>query len=410
MNRRQALSVFAAALAGPRTAPAAEPDWPQWRGLRRDAISSETSLLTQWPAGGPKRLWRAEGLGTGYGSISIAGTRIFVQGGAGGRSEVHCLNRADGRKLWTTPVGRMGGNDRGDGPRATPTVDGARVYVLTENGDLACLDAASGKPAWSMNILREFGGSNPHWLLSESPLIDGDRLIVTPGGRGAGMVALDKATGKTIWKCAELNDPAGYASAIAADVGGVRSYLNLTARAGVGVRASDGKLLWRYERPANRVANCTTPVFHNNRVFYTSAYGTGCGLLALTPKDGAVSTAEVYFSRDMMNHHGGVVLVNGHVYGFSNAILTCMDFATGKLLWRDRSVGKGSLAVANGQLYLLGENGTAGLADATPEGYRERGRFRIDDLGFPAWAHPVVCDGRLYLRNQGRLECFDVRA
>jgi outer membrane protein assembly factor BamB len=349
-------------------------------------------------------------LGTGYGSVSMAGSRIFVQGGAGGRSEVHCLNRADGRKLWTAPLGRMGGNDRGDGPRATPTIDGNRVYVLTENGDLACLNAADGKPAWSMNALKEFGGSNPNWLLSESPLIDGERLIVTPGGRGAGMVALDKTTGKTLWKSAELSDPAGYASAIVAEAAGVRCYINLTSRGGVGVRASDGKLLWRYDRVANRVANCTTPVFHANRVFYTSAYDTGCALVALTPSGGAIESREVYFSRDMMNHHGGVVLVGGYLYGFSNAILTCLEFATGKLMWRDRSVGKGSLTVANGQLYLLGENGTAGLADVSPEGYREHGRFRIDDLGRPAWAHPVVCGGRLYLRNQDRLECYEVRA
>lgn len=410
MNRRHALSVIAAALAGPRSLRAAEPDWPQWRGPRRDAISPETGLLTRWPAEGPKRLWQTEGLGMGYGSVSMAGTRIFTQGGAGGRSEVHCLNRADGRKLWTASLGRMGGNDRGDGPRATPTIDGNRVFVLTENGDLACLDVAGGKPVWSMNMLSEFGGSNPNWLLSESPLIDGERLIVTPGGRGAGMVALDKATGKTIWKSAELSDPAGYASAIVAEVGGVRCYMNLTARGGVGVRASDGKLLWRYDRAANRVANCTTPVFHSNRVFYTSAYDTGCALLALNASGGAVESREVYFSRDMMNHHGGVVLVGGYLYGFSNAILTCLEFASGKVMWRDRSVGKGSLTVANGQLYLLGENGTAGLADVSPEGYREHGRFRIDDLGRPAWAHPVVCGGRLYLRNQGRLECYAVRA
>ena len=411
MKRREALSVFAAALAAPRAVRAQEPEWPQWRGPRRDGISQETGLAGQWPAAGPQRLWRTEGLGAGYGSVSMAGGRIYVQGAAGGRSEVHCLNQADGKRLWTTPLGRMGGNDRGDGPRATPTIDGQRIYVLTENGDLACLNAADGKLVWTLNILREFGGSNPYWLLSESPLIDGQKLIVTPGGRGAGMAALDKATGKTIWKASSLNDGAGYASAIAADVGGVRCYLNLTAQAGVGVRAGDGALLWRYERPANRTANCTTPLFHNNQAFYTSAYGTGCGLLQLKPAaNGSVETSEVYFNRDMMNHHGGVILHNGHVYGFSNAILTCMNWATGAVAWRDRSTGKGSLTLAGGKLYLLGENGTVALADASPQGYVERGRFRVDDLGAPVWAHPVVCGGRLYLRNQGRLECYNVRA
>lgn len=409
MNRRQALGVLTAAAWPAGSISAAEPDWPQWRGPRRDGVSAEAGLLTRWPEGGPKRLWRTDGLGAGYGSLSMSGPRIYLQGGTGRESLVHALDRASGRKLWSTPVGSQGNNDRGSGPRSTPTVDGDRLFVLTENGDLACLSAADGKIVWSKNILKEFGGSNPYWLLSESPLIDGNKLIVTPGGRGAGMVALEKSSGKTIWKSAELNDGAGYASAIVAEAAGVRCYLQLTSRAGVGVRASDGKLLWRYERPANGTANCTTPVFRNNKVFYTSAYGTGCGLLELSASGDAVASKEVYFSRDMMNHHGGVVLLGDHLYGFSNAILTCMEFSTGKVVWRDRSTGKGCLTAANGQLYLLGENGTAALADATPEGYREHGRFRIDDQGFPAWAYPVVCGGKLYLRNQGRLESFEIR-
>lgn len=411
ITRRHALALMSAGAFAQRPTASAEPVWPQWRGPSRDGISRETGLLKQWPGAGPSRLWRTEGLGAGYGSLCVAGARVYVQGANKGRSFVHALDRASGKLLWSTPLGSMSDNDRGDGPRSTPTLDGDRLYVLTESGDLACIGAADGRPVWQKNILREFSGENPYWLLSESPLIDGDRLIVTPGGRGAGMVALEKATGKPVWRSAGLSDGAGYASAIAVNIGDVRCYLNLTAQAGVGVRARDGQLLWRYERPANRTANCTTPVFHDNRVFYTSAYGTGCGLLELTPAaNGGVQTREVYFNREMMNHHGGVVLVGEHIYGFSNAILTCMEFATGKVAWRDRSVGKGCLSVANGQLYLLGENGTAALADASPAGYVERGRFRIDDLGHPAWAHPVICGGTLYLRNQGRLEAYQVRA
>jgi len=411
INRREAFGVLAGVACGARAAQAAEPVWPQWRGPNRDGISAETGLSKQWPAAGPKRVWRTDGLGTGYGSLSMDANRIYVQGGLKGRSSVHALDRASGKLLWTVPLGQQGNNDRGDGPRSTPTIDGNRLFVLTEAGELACLNSADGKTVWSKDILREFGGSNPYWLLSESPLVDGERLIVTPGGRGATMVALEKTTGKLVWKSAGLSDPAGYASAIAANIGGIRCYMNLTAQAGVGIRAADGQLLWRYEKPANRTANCTTPVFQGNRVFYTSAYGTGCGLLALTPAGNQnVETREVYFNRDMMNHHGGVVLLDGHVYGFSNTILTCMEFESGKVVWRDRSVGKGCLTAANGQLYLLGENGTAALADATPAGYREHGRFRIDDQGHPAWAHPVVCGGRLFLRNQGRLEAYEIRA
>jgi outer membrane protein assembly factor BamB len=263
---------------------------------------------------------------------------------------------------------------------------------------------------WKRNILRDFDGQNPNWHISESPLIDGNMLVVTPGGRGAGMVALEKGSGKEMWRCAEMSGGAGYASCIVADVHGVRTIMNLTARAGVGVRAKDGKLMWAYEKAANRVANCTTPVYSDNKVFYTSAYGTGCGLLQLTNDGGTIRGDEAYFSRDMQNHHGGVVLVDGHLYGFSNAILTCMNFADGTVKWRDRSVGKGTLTYADGMLFLVGEGHQAGLADATPDGYREKGRFPIEDAGWPSWAHPVVCGGKLYIRNQDTLSCYSIKA
>jgi hypothetical protein len=391
-------------------APAAAGDWPQWHGPARTNLSSETGLLKQWPAGGPKLLWSVSGLGAGYGSLAIRGDRIYVQGATGGRSVVLALNRADGRQIWNAPLGRALDQDRGGGPRGTPTVDGDVIYVLTEDGDLACVRDRDAHVLWRRNMLRDFGGRNPYWLISESPLIDGQKLIVTPGGRGAGIVALDKSSGKEIWRSSELSDPAGYASCIVADVQGVRTVMNLTAEAGVGVRANDGKLMWRYEKAANGTANCTTPVYADNKVFYTSAYGTGCGLLRLTNQDGLIKADEAYFSREMQNHHGGVLLVNGHVYGSSNAILTCMDFAEGETRWRDRSVGKGSLTYADGMLYLLGENNQVALAEATPDGYREHGRFAIEDQGRPSWAHPVVCGGRLYIRNQGTLSCYDVRA
>jgi outer membrane protein assembly factor BamB len=289
-------------------------------------------------------------------------------------------------------------------------VDGEYVYALTESGDLGCIRGKDAYVIWKRNILKDFGGNNPNWLLAESPLIDSEKLIATPGGRGAGMVALEKTTGKEIWRCADLRDTAGYASCIAADIHGVRTYMNLTSGGGVGVRASDGKLMWRYEKAANRVANCTTPVYHDGKVFYTSAYGNGCGLLALTNQGGIIQSQEMYFSRDMQNHHGGVVLLNGRVYGFNNAILTCLDWNTGAKVWQDRSVGKGSLTYADGMLYLLGEGNTVGLAQASPEAYVEKGRFSIEDSGLPSWAHPVVCGGRLYIRNQDSLSCYNVRA
>ena len=299
--------------------------------------------------------------------------------------------------------------DRGAGPRATPTVDGDRLYVLTENGDLACL-RTDGSILWQMNILQTFGGSQIPWLISESPLVDGPHLVVTPGGPGAGIVKLDKMSGKTVWTSKDLSDAAGYSSIVAADVQGVRTYMTFTAQAGVGVRASDGKLMFQYTKAANRTANVATPVFSNNKVFFTSAYGAGAGLLDLSAKGGEVVASEVYHTTDMKNHHGGVVLVDGYLYGFNDLILTCLEFTTGKVLWRDRSVGKGSVTYADGLLYLQGENNVVGIADATSAGYREKGRFEIPDKGLPSWAHPVITDGRLYVRNQDTLLVYDVKA
>jgi outer membrane protein assembly factor BamB len=384
-------------------------DWPQWQGADRTRISKETGLLKQWPANGPAVVWQATGLGNGYGSMAVAGERVFVQGTRGGNSIVVALNRADGKEVWSKALGRSTNDDRGPGPRGTPTVDGDRLYVLTESGDLACLKT-DGTAVWQRNILREFGGRQLQWLISESPLVDGAHLIVSPGGPGAGVVKLDKLTGKTVWQTSDLSDPAGYSSAIVADVQGVRTYLTFTAAAGVGIRASDGKVMFRYDRAANRVANITTPVFFENKVFFTSAYDTGGGLVSLSAQNGSVSASEVYFTREMKNHHGGVVLTGGYLYGFDDSILTCIEFATGKRMWRDRSVGKGSVILADGDLYIQSENNVVGLASATASGYQEKGRFTIPDKGLPSWAHPVVSGGRLYVRNQDSVMTYDIKA
>ena len=394
-------------MARPATAPMA--DWPQWQGPDRTGLSKETGLLKQWPAPGPSVIWSSQSLGNGYGSVAVAGDRIYLQGMVSGNSTVFALNRADGKGVWSKALGRAESNDQGPGPRGTPTVDGDRLYVLTENGDLACLKT-DGAEVWARNILKDFGGRQLRWLISESPLVDGAHVIVTPGGPGAGMVKLDKMTGKTVWTSKDLSDHAGYASAIVADVQGVRTYMTLTASGGVGVRASDGKLMWHYEKAANGTANIATPIFFDNKVFYTSAYDTGAGLLGLTGQNGEVKAREIYFTREMKNHHGGVLLVDGYLYGFNDSILTCLEFATGKQMWRDRSVGKGSLTFAEGNLYIQSETNVVGLAEASPDGYKEKGRFQIADKGLPSWAHPVVSGGRLYVRNQDSLVAYDIKA
>jgi outer membrane protein assembly factor BamB len=391
------------------TALLAAADWPQFQGADRTRRSQETGLLKEWPAAGPPIVWTATGLGSGYGSMAVAGDRVFVQSARGGNSIVIALNRADGKEVWSKALGASLTDDRGPGPRGTPTVDGDRLYVLSENGDLACLEI-DGTAVWQRNILRDFGGRQLQWLISESPLVDGPHVIVSPGGPGAGMVKLDKMTGKTVWTAKELSDPAGYSSVIAADVQGVRVYLTFTASAGVGVRASDGKLMFRYQKAANYVANVATPIFSNSKVFFSSAYGTGGALLDLSAQNGEVSAKEVYFTRNMNNHHGGVVLVDGYLYGFNDSILTCLEFATGNMMWRDRSVGKGSVTFADGNLYIQSENNIFGLAEATPAGYRQKGRFSFPDKGLSSWAHPAISGGRLYIRNQDTVMAYDIKA
>jgi len=413
LSRRLVLGLVAGCVACAVVTVAAQApstDWPQWRGPERNGASRETGLLREWPQSGPAVVWSASQLGAGYGSVAVAGSRVFVQGMKNRQSVVTSLDRAAGKAAWSVALGSAQENDRGSGPRSTPTVDGDRVYVLTENGDLVCLLVADGKVVWRRNILREFNGRNINWLVSESPLIDGDRIIVSPGGRNAGMVALDKMTGTTVWVSKELSDEAGYASSVVADVQGVRTILTLTGNAGIGVRATDGKVMWRYGNVANNTANITTPIYSNGKVFFTSAYGTGGALLGLRATGQDVSAQEIYFTRNMQNHHGGVVLVDGYLYGFNNSILTCLEFETGKVMWRDRSVGKGSVAYADGRLYVLSEDNVVGLVEASPTGYRETGRFSIADQGWPSWAHPAISGGRLYLRNQNVLASYELRA
>ncbi|HUN81978.1 MAG TPA: PQQ-binding-like beta-propeller repeat protein, partial [Phycisphaerae bacterium] len=268
----------------------------------------------------------------------------------------------------------------------------------------------AGETKWTINILKEFGAKNIRWGMSESPLIDEVRLIVMPGGKDATIVALNRFDGTVIWKSKGLSDEASYASGILADVGGVKQAIYLTGQAAVGVKADDGTLLWRNTRPANNVANCTTPIYRDGLAFICSQYDTGGILLRLTSKGGKTNAEEVYFTRDMMNHHGGVVLVGDCLYGCSNNTLTCMDFKTGKVRWKDRSVGKCSVTAADGMLYCLSETGVLGLVEATPEKYKEASRFSFKVKGGHSWAHPVVAGGFLYVRNGDEISCYDVRA
>ena len=386
---------------------AAAADWPQWRGPARDGKSAETGLAETWPAGGPPRVWKVQGLGSGYSSIAVAAGRLYTQGQSGSDEYVLALDAATGKQFWKTKTGAAFGNDKGNGPRGTPTVDGSRLYALAADGTLACLDAASGKSIWQLNFVQRFAGQRPTWGYSESPLVEGEHLIVTPGGRGAAVVALNKATGEVIWKSGD--DRAGYSSPMSFDVGGSRVLAVLTANAGIGLDAKTGALLWRNDKSINRTANIATPVVDRGHVFYSSDYGTGCALLKVARRASAIGASEVYFNREMRNHYTTSVLVGDYLYGFSSAVLTAMNFMTGKVAWQDRSVGKGNCIYAGNRLYCMGEEGAVALIEPTPEAYRERSRFRIPAGSLPTWTPPTVANGRLYLREQDNLYCFNVK-
>jgi outer membrane protein assembly factor BamB len=384
-------------------------DWPQWRGPKRDGISVERGLLKTWPAGGPPLAWKAQGAGEGYSSFAAAGGRLYTMGARGGTEYVMAFDAATGKKLWEVEHGRRFSNDRGDGPRGTPTVDGAEIYAYGASGDLSKLDAATGKTIWKVNVLRQFGGSNITWGLSESPLVLPDRVLVNAGGPNASIVALRKTDGSAIWRT--QSDEAGYSSAVIAETGGIRQAVFFTGERALGVKVDDGALLWSYNQVANRTANIATPIVRGNRVFLSSAYGTGAALLELTPGGRGVTAREVYFTNDMRNHHASSVLIGDHLYGFSDHILTAMHFDTGRVAWQHRSVGKGSVVFADERLYLFSEGGTVGLAEANPAGYQEHGRFQVQRASsLPTWSHPVVSNGRLHLRDQDTIYAYNVAA
>jgi outer membrane protein assembly factor BamB len=389
----------AAAAAQPFTQTA---DWFQWRGPNRDGKSAETGLLKSWPAQGPPLAWRGTGAGIGYSSFAASRGRLHTLGGRANREYVIAFDAATGKKVWETPIGALLANDRGDGPRGTPTIDGDRLYALGGTGDLVSLDLKTGKPLWTKNLLRDFGGRNISWGLSESPLVVNDRVLVQAGGPNASIVALNKSNGAVLWR--NHSDEAGYSSAVVANVGGTPQAVFFTAERALGVSVQDGRELWSYDKVANRTANIATPIVADNRVFVSSDYGTGAALLELTPS----GAREVYFTRDMRNHHSTSVLIGDHLYGFSGSILTAMQLADGTVAWRDRSVGKGSLIYADQRLYLYSENGVVGLAEATPAGYREHGRFRIESGSLPTWSHPIVTGGRLILRDQDNIYAYTV--
>lgn len=397
-------------------------DWPQWRGPERTGCSQETGLLKEWPKGGPKLLWERKDIGAGYSTPAVVGDRVYLMANREGMEYAVALAVTDGSQVWTTVVGKVGPNQgpQYPGTRSTPTVQGDRLYVLGSDGDLACLEKDKGAVVWSKNLKKTFAGAPGAWAYSESVLLDGDLLVCTPGGKKATMAALKKKDGDIVWECAlPKADAAGYASPIAVEVGDVRQYVQFVAGGVIGVDAKTGKFLWRYEKTKDPAANIPTPVFHDGCVF-TSTSRNGTGLNRIKVSGDTIGSEEVYFNKIKLNSIGGVVRVGDYIYGTGDrGDLVCMNFKTGERKWQHSSVGSASLCYADGLLYVRGQGGSGfgkespawvALVQATPEGYKEMGRFKQPDHGDrPAWPHPVVANGHLYLRDGPVLLCYDIR-
>ncbi len=394
-------------------------DWPQWRGPNRDGISKETGLLKEWPKEGPKLLWQVKDLGSGYATPSVVGGRVYVLANNGLDNEViKALDAKNGTPIWTTRLGKVGNpNQQPNFPcaRSTPTVDGDAIYALSSDGDLACLQAASGKILWTKNLRADFAGKPGTWAYSESPLIDGNRLICMPGGTDATVIALDKSNGQLLWKCGIAGAAsANYCSAIVADVGGSKQYVASTMGGLLGLDPASGKQLWAYDKTVSRMGTIPTPVASEG-IVYSASNRVGGGAVKLT-RDGDTTNAQpAYFDPRLPTANGGFLVVGDYLYGCTAQAMLCVEFKTGQIKWSDRGAAPGSLCYADGRLYLHGENGDVALVEATPEGYREHGRFTPPDVPKPAkpmeksWPYPIVADGKLFIRDGDCLWCYDIK-
>jgi len=398
-------------------------DWPQFRGPERDGKSSETGIIKSWESKAPALVWMGEGMGSGYAAVAVVGDRLYTTGDQKDGQAVVAVNAKDGKVVWSTTLTEGPPKHGFDGSRCTPTVVGDHLWVTTSNGQIACL-TTDGKVVWKKDF-KEWGGRMMSgWGFAESVLVDGNAAVFTPGGPDAMMVALDKDTGKELWKSKvpkfgdnKGKDGAGYSSIVISQGAGVKQYVQMTGHGVIGVRASDGKFLWGYDKTANDTANISSPVIVGaDHVFSSSAYGAGAGLVKLSKDGDGVKAEEVYFlDRDQLqNHHGGMVLVNGYVYcghKQNGGDLVCIDIKTGKFAWGPiKGLGKGSAAVtyADGHLIFRYQNGLVALVAANPKEFKLEGTFKQEFQQKDSWAYPVVSGGKLYLREQDKLMCYQL--
>jgi len=390
-----------------------EPFWPRFHGPKHDNISTETGLLKKWPDEGPELVWTAKGIGHGFSSVALAGGLIYIDGNLNDKTVVTALN-TDGSVQWQTENGPAWTKSH-PGTRGTPTIDGDRLYHESPLGEVVCLNAKTGERIWGLNILKQFGAKNITWGLAESLLVDGNRVICCPGGPKASVVALDKQTGRTVWAAESTGDAAGYASATLAECQGLRMILTMTAKAFIGVAADTGRLLFRFEHITKYDVNATMPIYHDGHVFISSGYGSGSVLVKLKVDGDQAAVEQVWESKELDNHHGGVILLDGYLYGAAHSSnrgkWICLDWKTGELMYAEKGVGKGSATCADGMLYTLSERRDVGLVAAKPGGHEVISRFKMPSGGEgPSWAHPVVCGGRLYLRHSDQLCAYNLQA
>lgn len=388
-------------------------DWPQWRGADRDDHSPDKTILHPWPAKGPAQLWVYKDAGLGYSGFSVVGEQLFTMGAKDGGEAVICLDPSTGTKKWEVKLDdRIYPNNWGDGPRSTPTVDGDRVYALSANGILGCLSSKDGALVWKKDLIEELGGKLQDWGYTESVLIEGDKVICTPGGAQGTLAALDKKTGKVLWRSTGMKEPAQYSSTVPATVNGQRQIIQLLTKKVFAVNPDNGELLWESNFPG-RVAVIPTPIFKDGYLYVTAGYGTGCRMYKLGGKEPEI----VYENNVVVNHHGGVILVDGKLYGNSDkGGWKCQDFLTGEEVWKSDAMGKGGICYAAGHFVCVEEQtGNVALIEASTSGWKEQGRFKLDPQTTQRkpqgkiWVHPVIVNGKLYLRDQELIYCYDVK-
>ena len=405
---RRTITLFVVSIA----LPALAIDWPQWRGPNRDGVNPEKNLLENWPADGPKLLWRASGVGGGFSSIAISEGVLYTIGDLKDACYLIALD-LQGKQIWKGRVGEPGGHRKYPGPRSTPTVADGKVYVLGQQGDLVCFDIKTKKEAWRENIQNNFDGRMMSgWKWSESPLVDDGKVIVTPGGNEGALLALNTKNGEQVWRCKDFTDRAGYSSVIIREIGGVKQYIQLTGDSVAGIEADSGKLLWKAPRKG-RTAVVSTPIFDKGSLFVTSAYNVGCNGFKISYEGGSFKAVQTYKhdgSAGMANHHGGVIRVGEYVYGSNGGRLSCIQLATGKVMWNEGSAGKGAILVVDDKIILRTEKGPVSLVELSSKAYKEISRFEQPDrTRHRAWSHPVVSNGILYLKDQDTLFAYDLR-